>query len=73
MRGFLGGYVFGGIYLLSPAFFSKIAAMNGKIQQYYALSSLDQVLVLFYPLLAVAVLLIANRLLNKERSTNEQT
>ena len=56
-RGFLGAYVFGSIYLLSPDFFTKISGMNTKIQQYYALDSFDKIIVLIYPLLVFLMLL----------------
>ena len=70
VRGFLGGYVFGGIYLLSPNIFSNLATMDAKIQQYYALDSPEKWVVLLYPLLVISMLITLNIFMNKKYYSN---
>jgi hypothetical protein len=64
-RGFLGGYVFGGMYLFTPDLFLDIASTDAKIKGYYALDTTDKFIVLMYPLLVVAMLFMVNTLTKK--------
>ncbi len=64
-RGFLGGYIIGGIYLTFPDYFLKIAAIDERIQKYYALDSFKKRVVLIYPVLVIFMLFIANILISK--------
>ncbi len=77
IRGFMGGYIFGVIYLIFPDVFSKIAVLNPKIQKYFALDSFEKGLVLFYPLLAIGMLAILYIIMKKiykieKRSFNDE-
>lgn len=65
MRGFLGGYIFSGTYLLFPDFFLKITELNPKIYSYYAITSHNKGIAMFYPLLAIGVLFVFRGLINK--------
>jgi len=63
LRGFFGGYIFSGLYLLFPQLFLKFA--NSKVMDYYILDKPDEYCVLFYPLLAVLFLILTNLFVNK--------
>ncbi len=63
-RNFLGQYVLGGIYLFSKDIFIKIVSMGNGIQ-YFALDSLDKIIVLLYPPLAVSMLVCLYIFLNR--------